>query len=39
MNELCLTQYNMHKNKKQIQITFIIKTVKQDYEIIVLQEL
>ena len=35
---LYLTQYNMHKSKKQIQIAFMIKIVKKDCEIIALQE-
>ena len=38
MSELCLTQYNMHKSKKQIQTAFMIKTAKKNCEIIALQE-
>ena len=38
MSELCFTQYNMHKSKKQIQTAFIMKIAKKNCEIIVLQE-
>ena len=35
---LCFTQYNMHKNKKQIQTAFITEIAKKNYEIITLQK-
>ena len=38
MSELCLTQYNMHKSKKQIQIAFVTEITKKNCEIIALQE-
>ena len=38
MSELCLTQYNIYKSKKQIQTAFIIEVIKKDCEIITLQE-
>jgi len=35
---LRLTQYNMHKSKKQVQTAFVAEAAKQGCEIIALQE-
>ena len=38
MSKLHFIQYNMYKSKKQIQIIFVTKIAKKNYEIIILQE-